>query len=130
MSPFREAGPQNNIEFEKKVQEFFKDTINDFKDKKYEVSPAEAIFLKQMVRDIINENDTIRKNYEKTGKENMDLMPIYPEIKERFFIHYYGISYDEYMRQNKDRLGSLERKKAEEDFFEHVKNLRKDRELM
>ena len=93
----------------------------------FEVTPAEATFLKQTIRDIFNENDKIEEEAKKSGKETMDLIFTYPEIFERFFWHYYGINLHEYLRH----MPQNDQKKARLDLYKYVQEkLRKDMELI
>ncbi len=124
-----ESGLKDNLEFEQKVQRFYQEILTDFRRREYEISSSEAVFLKQIVRDVIKENNKIKENSKKTNKETMDLMPIHPEVKERFFLYYYGISYHSYLGTI-DSLPDVQNDEREAKFFKDILELRKDRELM
>lgn len=134
MSPFREAGPQSNTKFEEKFQEFYKDVLSYFRGGGYEISPAEAVFLKQTVRDCLSEQNKIDESFKKTKKEHMDNLWTIPEVIIRFYWHYYGINLVEYFKNTEfieDSNESAEQlKKQQKDLFEYIKKLREDRELM
>ena len=123
-----ERGPQINTDFEKKVGTFYLEIINNFKNYGFDVTPSEAVFLKQITRDVLRGNDEAMEVFKKTGN-SLDFMFTYKEIIERFFVQYYGVSYVSYI-DSVESLNVEEKKKARRDFFEHIKNLRKDRELI
>jgi hypothetical protein len=121
----KELGPKSNIEFEENVKKWYQEVLSDLKRGGFEVTPAEAVFLRQTIRDVFEENDKI------TNKESMDRLFSYPEIMSRFFWQYYGINLREYFNEADGAKEGKESKKQEEDLFKYVQEkLRKDRELI
>jgi hypothetical protein len=84
------------------------------------VTPAEAVFLRQTIRDVLKGNNKVKS-------ESMDRIFTYPEIFERFFFHYYGINLSEYYKNIKEK----DFEKSRNDLYKYVQEkLRKDRELI
>lgn len=127
MSPFREAGPEGAAKYEEKVKKWYQEILADLRRNGFEPSPAEAVFLRQTIRECFDENDRIEQIDKETGKESMDYLFTYPEIFERFFLHYYGVNVSEYLRGIKPEY----QKQAKRDLYKYLQEkLRKDREII
>jgi len=124
---FKEPGPEGVKKYEEKVKEWHKEIIANLKRDGFEPTPAEAIFLRQTIRECFNEDDKTTLSTEKTGGSSMDCLFTYPEIFERFFWHFYGINISEYLRGIKPEYQDQARK----DMYRYIqKKLRTDRELV
>ena len=126
-----EAGPQNNnLEFEERVKELYLETLSDLKDWNFEVTPAEAVFLRQTVRDVLKGNDQILNGDIKSGKGILSLTGGSFEVIRRFFWHFYGINLDDHESSDKS-LSIEDRIKQREDLYKYIQEkLRKDTELI
>ena len=124
---FKETGPEGAIKYEEKVKKYYQEVLEDLRKNGFEPTPAEAIFLKQTIRECFDENDKIAISKDQTGKSNMDSLWTYPEIFERFFWHFYGINVSEYIRGIKPECQD----QAQNDMYKYVQEkLRKNRELI
>ena len=126
-----ETGPQNNnLEFEERAKELYLETLNDLKDWKFEITPAESVFLRQSVRDVLKNNDEIKAGDIKSGKGMFSLTEGSFEVIRQFFWHYYGINIDDYESSDKS-LSIEDRIKQREDLYRYIQEkIRKDTELI
>ncbi|MDD2656197.1 MAG: hypothetical protein PHQ18_01355 [Patescibacteria group bacterium] len=127
MSPFREDGPNSDEKFEQNVMEWYREVLEHLRRDGFEPTPAEATFLRKIIRKLFDEHDEITKKEQKTGKHIMEKPWTYPEIFERFFQQYYGVDVSEFLTNTKEEY----REQAKKDLFRYVQEkLRKDRELI
>jgi hypothetical protein len=127
MSPFKEACPEGAAKYEEKVKQWYQEILKDLCRNGFEPTPAEAVFLRQTIRECFDENDRTEQWEKETGKESMDYLWTYPEIFERFFLHYYGVNVSEYLRG----INPEYQQQAKKDLYRYVQEkLRKDRELI
>lgn len=124
----KESIPQNNINSEERINKTYLEILNNLKILyEYELTPAEAVFLRQLTLECLNETETTLRNYDKNKKITNDALITYQEIIDRFFFYYHGINVD-------DILGTLEgeeRMKRKKELLKYIQEkLRKDRELI
>ena len=124
MSPFRESGPEGEIDYEHDVKEWYQDMLASFVRHGFELTPAEAVYLRQLIKECIEQNRKEDPLDNKSGFDNVDILL---EVVERFFWNYYGINFEESFINVK----SKDKKQVEEDLFRYIQEkLRKDREMI
>lgn len=110
-------------------KKFYQYVLEFLTKRKFNVTLAEAVLLRQIVKDVyINEPKERGKYLKETGKDPMSSTTnkLF-ETLGRFFLQYYGINFLEYIDSMKEEY----REDAIKDFFKYVQEkLRNDRELI
>lgn len=125
-----ENKPQVNLEFEERVKKMYLETLSDLKSWDFEVTPAESVFLRQTVRDVLENNDQIKDGDIESGKGMLSMTQGSFEVIRRFLWHYHGIDIDYY--ENSDKSLSIDDDiKQRKDLYRYIQEkIRKDRELI
>ncbi len=109
------------------LKEWYQEVLLSLRTDGFEPTPAEAVFLRQVIRDCFEENNKIINAYKKNKKESMDALQTFYEIFERFFIQYYGVSPHNFL----EIIRREDKKNAEKDLYKYIQEkLRKDKELI
>ncbi|MSR85183.1 hypothetical protein EXS71_01970 [Candidatus Uhrbacteria bacterium] len=75
-----------------------------------ELAPAEAVYLRSLIVEVVDANEGLDFHYDKVSME--------PEAEVRFFWNYFGIKIDDWIGDTK---GSEEIKKRYKEIFQYIK---------
>ncbi len=111
-------------EFLERQREIYQDILNFFHRYGFELTPAEAVYLRKVIIEVLQENKKTESDMEKVA-------PVI-EARARFFWGYYGINFGDYLQKTQVRDGEYRAdRKAIEDLFKLIKiKYRPEKELM
>jgi hypothetical protein len=96
---------------EKRKRKIYKEILEYFSKRGLNMTPTEAVFMRREIANVIEANKQLQHG---------DLNSVFPmwEAMARFFWNYYGINFDEYLRESYKGKNSLKegRKRVEELF--------------
>lgn len=96
----------------------YQEILEDFKRKGFIVTPAEAVYLRQVIDEVFKANREIDDDPDST--DSMEYLFTYPEVIRRFFWNYYAINID----QVRDSM-----KMTEKELYQYIQTvLRREKE--
>lgn len=110
-----------------RVKQWYQDTLDILRRDGFRPTPAESVYLRQVIKECLDEDDRTERIEKETGAVSMDVIFTHPEIFKRFFINYYGINITQCLGDVKPE----HYQQAKRDLYEYIQEkLRKDGELI
>jgi hypothetical protein len=110
-----------------RVKPWYQDTLDILRRDGFSPTMAEAVYLRQVIKECLDDDDRTERIERETSRVSMDVIVTHIEIFFRFFINYYGINITECLKNIKPK----HRQQAKRDLYKDIQEkLRKDRELI